>query len=353
MKLDLSNYSIAEIRDMLSRRDLEVNREYQRGAGLWPSGPRSYFIDSILMNFPFPKLYFYEYLERASRRTKREIVDGQQRITAIIDFLDGKFKLTDASKSFAGLRFEDLEDDTQEQFLSYSVPVDVIRNAERHEILEMFRRMNAYTLPLNEAEKRHSTFYGAFKWSINRWVDEISPVLVEFEIFTNRQIVRMADAELVADIVLAIEQGIVSTTNKRLSDLYQKYDGDFPRAEDYWNRIREAFAFVANGLGELRGSYLMKPYVVHSLILALLHNKAGLPGVEEKIQLWPIGEMTTDLQSAREGLAVLARAHETEDIVGPYAEYVRACSGGANRETQRAVRVQFLALALRGELLKT
>jgi hypothetical protein len=31
MKLDLSNYSIEEIRDMLSRRDLEMNREYQRG----------------------------------------------------------------------------------------------------------------------------------------------------------------------------------------------------------------------------------------------------------------------------------------------------------------------------------
>jgi hypothetical protein len=269
----------------------------------------------------------------------------------MMDFLDGKFKLTDASKRFAGMRFEDLDDDIQELFLSYSVPVDVIRNAERYEILEMFRRMNAYTLPLNEAEKRHSTFYGEFKWSVNRWVDEISPILVEFRILTNRQIVRMADAELVADMVLALEQGIISTTNKRLSDLYEKYDSEFPHANQYWNRISEAFKFIADGLGELRDSYLMKPYVVHSLILALLHNKSGLPGVTEKIGSPPIGILATELQTAREGLAVLARAHETDDTVGPYAEYVHACGGGSNREAQRTVRVRFLVLALRGQLL--
>ncbi|HEX9770571.1 MAG TPA: DUF262 domain-containing protein, partial [Kiloniellales bacterium] len=79
---------------MLDRRDLVVNKEYQRGSRLWPPGPRSYFIDTILENFPFPKMYFYEYLDGESRKTRREIVDGQQRVMAIVDFLQNKFALT-------------------------------------------------------------------------------------------------------------------------------------------------------------------------------------------------------------------------------------------------------------------
>ena len=46
MKIDPNNYSIAEIRDMLKRKDLVVNDDYQRAPRIWPAGPRSYFIDA-------------------------------------------------------------------------------------------------------------------------------------------------------------------------------------------------------------------------------------------------------------------------------------------------------------------
>src|SRR5690606_8579245 len=100
MNLDSSTYSIVELRDMLNRKDLLVNNSYQRGSGLWPTSARSYFIDTILMGFPFPKLYFYESLDRAERRVIREIVDGQQRITSIMDFLNNRFKLTAVSRTY-------------------------------------------------------------------------------------------------------------------------------------------------------------------------------------------------------------------------------------------------------------
>ena len=118
MRIDGSNYSIAELREMLHRKDLIVNRDYQRGARLWPAGPRSYFIDTILTNFPFPKLYFYEYLDRNNKKTRREIVDGQQRITAIMDFIEDKYALTDVSRQYRGARFSQLEPEVQEGFLS-------------------------------------------------------------------------------------------------------------------------------------------------------------------------------------------------------------------------------------------
>lgn len=352
MKIDGSTYSIAELRDMLERKDLIVNREYQRGPRLWPTGARSYFIDTILTSFPFPKLYFYEYLDREGRKTKREIVDGQQRISAMMDFLQDKYALTTVSRKFAGMRFSDLSNEEQDLFLGYSVPVDVIRNAEKSEILEMFRRMNAYTLPLNEAEKRHSTYQGSFKWFINETATEWTPLLVEFGIFTNRQIVRMADAELLAEMILALEQGILSSSNKGLSELYKKYDEQFPLEGQYRGMLTEFFNYVVERLGELRGSYLMKPYVLHSLFCAAMHNKYGLPGVENKIGLAPIQALAGDAERAFLSLQTLSLAHEGGDSEGEFGEYVWSCSGGTNREPRRAMRVKYLCLALRGELLK-
>lgn len=353
MKIDGSTYSIVELREMLQRRDLQVNTEYQRGSRLWPSGARSYFIDTILTGFPFPKLYFYEYLDRSARKTKREIVDGQQRISAIMDFVDGKYALTSVSRLHHGKRFSDLEEDVQDLFLGYSVPVDVIRNAEKSDILEMFRRMNAYTLPLNEAEKRHSTYQGPFKWFINETATEYTPLFVEYGIFTKRQIVRMADAELLAEMILALEQGVVSSSNKLLSDLYRSYDVEFAREAEYRVKLAEFFVYVAEHLGELRKSFLMKPYVVHSLFCAAMHNMYGLPGVEAKIKLAPIQAIGRDFELALHSLQALAMAHEGKDLEGEFGEYVWSCTGGTNREPRRVSRVKYLALALRGELLKT
>ncbi len=167
MRIQNSSISIAEIREMFDRKDLVINKEYQRHAGFWPSNAKSYFIDTILNGYPFPKVYLYETLVGTTKKIRREIVDGQQRITTLIEYSNDGFALTNASLKYRSNRFSDLDDEKQNQFLSYSVPVDMILAAERSEILEMFRRMNSYTQPLNPAEKRHSEFGGEFKWFIN------------------------------------------------------------------------------------------------------------------------------------------------------------------------------------------
>lgn len=350
MKLDNSTYSVAELRDMLNRKELVVNKSYQRGAGLWPPSARSYFIDTMLTGFPFPKVYFSETLDRLSRRLVREIVDGQQRITSMMDFINNKFQLTAVSKVYAGKSFNDLPEDIQLSFLSYPVPADVIRNASKAEILEMFRRMNAYTLPLNESEKRHAQFHGPFKWFVNRLTDDLSSTFVGFNILTNRQIVRMADAELIAEMVLSLEKGIISTSPKLLNDLYSSYDMAFPREEKYRALIQEFFEFLKQQLTDFKDSFLMKSYTIHALFCACIQNKEGLPDANAEIGIAPIGSFSEDIDVAREQLRALSLAHESHDLEGPFKEYVLAVEGGTTRKPSRIKRVQFLAKALRGEL---
>jgi hypothetical protein len=211
----------------------------------------------------------YEFMDREAGRISKELVDGQQRLMTIKDFVDNKFRLS-GDTGYAGNRFRDLDEEQQETLMTYVVSVDVIRNATRGEILQMFRRMNAFTLPLNEAEKRHSSFYGEFKWFINNLSDELNEFFTEYQVFKSRQIVRMADAELLTDCVLATERGIVSTSPTDLRSVYKNHDGSYEGAVQVAASIREAVRFITVELDVLRGSHMMKPYALHSLITALI-----------------------------------------------------------------------------------
>src|SRR5437868_2339472 len=107
MIINNNNYSVLEIINMLERRELLVNQEYQRGSGLWPDGPSSYFIDTILESYPFPKIYMYEVLDREARGVRKEIVDGQQRIKTIVRFYNNEFTLS-GDTQYAGRTFAEL-----------------------------------------------------------------------------------------------------------------------------------------------------------------------------------------------------------------------------------------------------
>jgi uncharacterized protein DUF262 len=354
VKVEEGKYSIAELVDWFRRRVLVVNKDYQRGGGLWPPSAKSYFIDTILKDYPFPKVYFHERVDKETKTPRREIVDGQQRISTIVDFVDGKVILGKNARELQGLRFAQLTEDQQNSFYSYTVSVDVIRNADRSEILQMFRRMNAYTLPLNAPEKRHSEFFGEFKDWVNTLLDEYGAVFVNWDIFTSRQVVRMADAEFMADVALALEEGVVSTSPTKLLALYRKFDGEFAVRDAWDERIRGALNVILSDLSDIQETYMTKPHIFHSLICALLFNEGGLPSsdeamsAEDAIGTPPLGQYYLDREKAVTSLKRLALAHEEKDTA-EFAEFVKAASEGGNRAAQRRTRIKWICRALSGQ----
>ncbi len=348
MKVDEGKYSIAELVDWHRRKELVVNERYQRGGGLWPAPAKSYFVDTILRDFPFPKVYFYERIDMATKKPRREIVDGQQRLSTIFDFVDNGFALGANAREFQGKRFENLTNDQQQGFLSYTVSVDVIRNAQPSDILQMFRRMNAFTLPLNPAEKRHSEYFGQFKDWVNTILDRFGSIFVAWDILTSRQIVRMADAELIADIALAIEEGIVSTSPGKLKNLYDKYDENFEK-HDLMNReVTETLQTISTDLSGVQGTYITRPHIFHSFVCALIQRKFGLPRGQTDTGVGPSGAFFANRDRAVASLKQLAAAHEQKDD-DQFREYVVAASEGGNRAAQRIVRIKWLCRALDGE----
>lgn len=345
MKISNSSESIAKILEMLDSKELVANHDYQRGTGIWPAGPSSYFIDTILENYPFPKIYIYEFLDPKTKKIKREIVDGQQRIDTIKRFKSDKFHLSGEVKH-SGCTFSALPEDVQDHFLTYTVSVDVIRNATRAEILQMFRRMNAYTLPLNDAEKRHSEYQGKFKWFIYALAEELNEFFTEYGVFTSKQIVRMADAALITDIVLGMEDGIVSSSPNNLKALYTKYDKEFPNQEVYRQQILSAFTYIQENLDSIRGTFITKQYAMHSLVLSLIHNRYGIAAIQAAHNVAGNGEFAHNKADAASALIEMANEQEAKVLDGNWPTYVWGAISTTDRKARRTARMASILRAL-------
>lgn len=345
MEINRSSITISEIRDMWQRKELIVNKNYQRSASVWPEAARTYLVDTILNSYVVPKVYFYQVFDKARKKVIREIVDGQQRLTTILSYLENEFPLTSRSAKFEGKKFDDLSDEQQQAYLTYPIEVDIIYSAEQSDLLAMFTRMNAYTAPLNPAEKRHAQFEGPFKWFILEANATIGPRLVELGVITSKQSIRMQDAEFLTELAIVLENGITNKSEKGLSDIYKKYDKDFARESEYRQKIGEFVDLLDGDFLPLRDTFLTKAYVCHSLFCALMQKKYGIPE-GDAFQIETDGVFYTDIQATLDNLSKLAEAHELHATDGQYSEYVEACLSTTHRIKQRQTRAKWLGNAL-------
>lgn len=92
MKITPTTFTIVDYCTAMTRKEIIVERAYQRSAQVWPQAARSFLIESILLGYPIPKLYLYQQTDLKSRKTIKHIVDGQQRSFTILDFYENKFR---------------------------------------------------------------------------------------------------------------------------------------------------------------------------------------------------------------------------------------------------------------------
>ena len=86
----LEQYRISDFIDWRKQKRLNLNPNFQRGS-VWSPAARTFLIDTILRQLPIPKVYLRTNIDVTTKQTIREVVDGQQRIRAILDFSDDLF----------------------------------------------------------------------------------------------------------------------------------------------------------------------------------------------------------------------------------------------------------------------
>jgi hypothetical protein len=337
--------TIAEINAQIRRKELTVNHDYQRSPEIWPASAKSYFIDTILAGFPFQKIYVYAHYDDkvdGDDKIKKEIVDGQQRVMTMLEFLNNEFSISTPNSRFKRKRYRDLATEDRQRYVNTMVETDLILQATPSDVLEMFRRINSYMAPLRPAEKRHAQYNGEFKWFINSLADEYSPVLKSYGTLNARQIVRMGDAEFICELAQVLDIGIVDKNPRALDKIYALHDNKFAQEANFREKIDEFFSTLTSTFKPLARTPLMKTYNLYSLFCALIGRKYGFPG-SSKLGIKKYGTLYRSASAATKKLKTLVSALEDDDQGGPYGEYIETTLEATTRIATRMPRAALLA----------
>ncbi len=153
-----NNFSIYEIKRIIDNKEIILDPDFQRKSNIWKLPQKSKLIESILMAIPLPLFYFAE-----NKNGGLSVVDGLQRLFAIKDFMNDKYELKDISylQKLNGLKFSQLERDTQQRIERYQLQVNVMSsNTPEYIKLNIFQRINSGSTPLNKQEMRHALYHG-------------------------------------------------------------------------------------------------------------------------------------------------------------------------------------------------
>lgn len=217
MRLLPSDPDVETIVSRIANNYIDLQPDFQRGE-VWSQAKQRRLIDSILRDWHVPPIHVIQH----SVTKKQEVLDGQQRLAAIRDFVNGHFTvdgniepLHPEIQQLDGKRYSDLPPEWKRQFNQFPIRFFQIVDFEPSEPAELFFRLNQ-PVALTSAEQRNA-FFGPIRSQVKAIVDILERIQFGF---TNS---RMALDDVVARMCLCIEfssicQKITATT---LADRYR------------------------------------------------------------------------------------------------------------------------------------
>ncbi|MCS3460877.1 DUF262 domain-containing protein [Aeromonas sp. BIGb0445] len=261
-----NNQKIIEIYNKIRSSQLVVNTEYQRKL-VWKKPHKIKFIDTILNNYPFPEVYFSQgNIDPDSLVLVDEIVDGQQRLMTIKDYIE----CTDVFSPDGSLsipRFNELDPDTKKSFLNYEISVRYLKNVTLEQVREIFQRINKTDYSLNVTEKLNAQYgYSEFICFAKQMIGEDIDVegltyimsqadkdfFVNFflgqdgqqSIFSDSDISRMQALQYIMTLVATICHEEYFSRNTKTNEFIKVYNDYFPQAEETCSKMRHAIDFI-------------------------------------------------------------------------------------------------------------
>lgn len=164
--------SCADLYRMHTQAVLDIKPEFQRDI-VWNGPAQTRFIDSLIKQLPIPSMCF----ALDHREQKWIVIDGLQRISTIIRFLDGQdwtlSKLDDIDPAIAGKSAAAIKTSSGELKKIYSrvenltIPITVLRcdfsrDSHLQYLFTIFHRLNAGGMKLNNQEIRNCIYTGPF-----------------------------------------------------------------------------------------------------------------------------------------------------------------------------------------------
>lgn len=234
---------------------------YQRKS-VWDIEKKSFLIDSILKNFPMPPIFLQKHVDVKTGKTKFDVVDGKQRLTSIIEFIEGKITVPDyfgednfGPEELNGLKFDELDQfpEYKSRFWKYDIPIEYLdienTGVDPGKVIQnIFDRLNRNGVPLNSQELRNAKFNRSkileviiYLCKLNFWKKRLKDLDDE----------RMEDQQFISELLFQlIEDKVFDLSEKELDSLYDKWVQKFEEPK-YRSSIEQSFQYVTDFMEKL------------------------------------------------------------------------------------------------------
>ena len=350
---DTRTYNVADFVEWEQRNQLELSPDFQRRS-VWSQKAKSYLIDTLVRGKPIPKLLITQNIK--DKRNIRVVVDGQQRLRAILDYIDGAFPISRAhNRQFAGYRFDRLPESVQNDLMKYEIGVDLLYDLPYADILDIFARLNTYTVKLNGQELINAKYVGYFKQLVYSLGYKYVEYFVHSGVMTKAQVARMKEAELSADLLVSMVDEI--QTNKGIEQFYRTYEDDFDNIDEIEDQFDNTMSYISAIYPgkEMAETNWARYHLFYTLFTTVAHGLYGLQGTNEarRPELTP-----KNLRAVRTALDDISASYdrytaekiEQDKIPADWAQFIQRSRRATTDTGSRKGRTEFVANKLAAAL---
>lgn len=238
IKPSVTNPTIASVYQEIDEDRLVLQPDFQRKF-VWTHDHQEAFIDTILSGLPFPEIYVCEGEVNIQKlRTTRLVIDGQQRLTTITNYIEGKFAhpLTKVSD------YQSLSDTQKQSFLSYQVVMRDLGKIDEETTREIFKRINLTKFKLDDVEIHNAIYDGHFIQAAKYILTNVS--LEQYGVLRESEFTRMADLHFILLVMTTIENGGYFNQDKEVEPKVAGFNDEYPDKDHMIALMISTFATI-------------------------------------------------------------------------------------------------------------
>ncbi|WP_371038069.1 DUF262 domain-containing protein [Rhodosalinus sp. FB01] len=208
---------------------------------VWTQEHQEEFIDTILNGLPFPEIYVASgSVDVEKMTTIRDVIDGQQRLTTIRNYITGNFK----EKLSKIPSYADLSKERKSEFLSYEIVVRDLGRIDEETIREVFRRINLTKFKLDTIEIQNAIYDGEFIQAAKYVLDHVDLSIVG--VVRESEYTRMADLHFCLLLMATIESEGYFAADREVEFYIERYNEEYPNFTRMVERLVSVFNLVEN-----------------------------------------------------------------------------------------------------------
>jgi len=347
-----SNFSrnSLKISDVYEKFDKEmwiVDNTYQRRK-VWGIKDNIRLMETILLELVIPEIFIWDCdTNPDTGKTTTHIVDGQQRINAIFEFISDKFALqkrylldNTAMESYENKIFSELDDEVKKKIWKYELSIVNLNSGFTIEqIRNMFYRLNLTDYSLNEQEKRNS-----LDSAFGKVAEDLANLefWAEKKVFSPLDIRRMHDVEYCSNILILSREGIIDQTKSdKLNQIYSDFVDNYPDAEKDSKKIMVAIDLINKLCSEETANFTNKKtqmYTLFSLAFDFIDNDISI--LESSIEYFK--QFVKSYNAFKNGFDLEFDLDSNKKAFEMINKYKLASSEGVNKLNNRMLRFEIL-----------